>query len=135
MLYRSSNQSTPMTRTREYKRRKAERRGRLGEWIGILILVLHGYRILGRRVRTPAGEIDLIGVRGGRLAFVEVKVRAAMPAARQSIGRDQMKRLARGAEWWTWRHPAFREYQQGLDAIYLAPGAWPVFDRDALQPL
>ena len=35
-----------------------------------------GYRILARRVRTPYGEIDLIAVRGRRLAFVEVKRRA-----------------------------------------------------------
>jgi Holliday junction resolvase-like predicted endonuclease len=41
-------------------RRDAEKRGRRGEWAASLLLQLKGYRILGRRVRTHLGEIDLI---------------------------------------------------------------------------
>ena len=51
------------------------RRGRLSEWLAAAALLAKGYRILGRRVRTPYGEIDLIALRGRRLAFVEVKRR------------------------------------------------------------
>ena len=58
------------------------RRGRLSEWVAAAALLAKGYRILGRRVRTPYGEIDLIAVRGRRLAFVEVKRRATRARGR-----------------------------------------------------
>ena len=38
--------------------------------------------ILGRRVKTRAGEIDIIAVRGKRLAFVEVKRRLTLRGRR-----------------------------------------------------
>ena len=34
---------------------------------------LKGHRILARRYKTPVGEIDLVALKGKRLAFVEVK--------------------------------------------------------------
>ena len=39
-------------------------------------LMLKSYRILGRRVRTPYGEIDLIAGEGATVVFVEVRSRA-----------------------------------------------------------
>ena len=61
------------------------RRGRLSEWLAAAALLARGYRILGRRVRTPYGEIDLIAVRGRRLAFVEVKRRATRGEAEAAV--------------------------------------------------
>jgi putative endonuclease len=89
------------------------RRGRLSEWVAAAALLAWGYRILGRRVRTPHGEIDLIAVRGRRLAFVEVKRRAA--------------------EFWVSRHAAFREHDRGLDAMLVVPGRLPIYLPDALH--
>ncbi len=40
-----------------------------------LILWLKGYIILGRRVKTPLGEIDIVARKGSTLAIVEVKYR------------------------------------------------------------
>src|SRR5262245_36647438 len=45
------------------------RRGRLSELLAAALLMAKGYRILARRCRTPYGEIDLIALRGSRLAF------------------------------------------------------------------
>lgn len=59
-----------------------------------LWLRLHGWRILGRRVKTRAGEIDLIARRGRTVAFVEVKARGS--AAGLSLAIDE-RRLARVA--------------------------------------
>jgi hypothetical protein len=58
-------------------------------------LRLKGWRILARRVRTPAGEVDLIARKGNLVAFVEVKTardggRAGFrdrPAAARARGR------------------------------------------------
>ena len=51
-------------------RREAERQGRRAESLAALWLRLIGWRILARRVRTPAGEVDLIARRGRMVAFV-----------------------------------------------------------------
>ena len=57
------------------ERRARLRRGRLAETLAAAALMAKGYRILGRNVKTRAGEIDIIAVRGQRIAFVEVKRR------------------------------------------------------------
>lgn len=115
------------------RRRQAERRGRLAEWLASALLVLKGYRILERRHRSRAGEIDLIAVRGKRLAFVEVKHRASIDEAIHSIGDGQCRRVENAAEAWIWRHPHYREHEIGLDAIFLAPGRLPRHEPHALQ--
>lgn len=115
------------------RRRAAERRGRLAEWLAAVLLVAKGYRILERRHRSRAGEIDLIAVRGRRLAFVEVKHRATLDEAIRSVGDDQSRRIETAAENWVWRHPRYREHEIGLDAIFLAPGSLPRHAPDALQ--
>jgi putative endonuclease len=116
------------------RRWAAERRGRTSEVIAALVLMAKGYRILARRHRTPFGEIDLIAVRGRRLAFVEVKRRSSLEEAQSAVADLQAERIANAAEQWVWRHPAYREYEIGLDAILLAPGYWPRHERNALQP-
>jgi len=116
------------------RRWAAERRGRASEMIAALVLMAKGYRILARRHRTPLGEIDLIAVRGRRLAFVEVKRRSTLAEAQAAIADHQAQRIASAAEQWVWRHPAYRDYEIGLDAILLAPGHWPRHTQNALQP-
>jgi putative endonuclease len=116
-------------------RRQSERLGRLAEWAASGLLLLKGYRILARRVRTPYGELDLIAVRGNRLAFVEVKYRRSLGEAETSVSGDQASRMADAAEKWTWDHPAYRSHRLGLDAVYLAPWRLPRHLIDDLQPL
>ena len=95
------------------RRWAAERRGRASEMIAALVLMAKGYRILARRHRTPLGEIDLIAVRGRRLAFVEVKRRSTLAEAQAAIADHQAQRIASAAEQWVWRHPAYRDYEIG----------------------
>ncbi len=116
-------------------KRISERRGRFAEATASVFLMLKGYRIIARRVRTPLGELDLIAVRGRRLAFVEVKYRDTLSAATRAVGRRQAMRMAVAAARWCWRHPAYRGYRIGLDALYLAPWRMPQHRIDGLQPL
>ena len=109
------------------------RRGRWSEWVAAAALLARGYRILGRRVRTPHGEIDLIAVRGRRLAFVEVKRRATRAEAEAALSTRQAGRMARAAEFWVTRHAAFREHDRGLDAMLVVPGRLPIHLPDALH--
>ncbi len=116
-------------------RRRRERRGRRAEWLAVLLLVLKGYWILGRRYRVAVGEIDIIAVRGRRLAFVEVKRRRTIAEARMSISRRQAERMSRTADHWLSRHKSYRNHRIGLDAYLFAPGAWPRHMIDACQRL
>ena len=109
------------------------RRGRISEWLAAAALLAKGYRILARRERTPYGEIDLIAVRGRRLAFVEVKRRSTRGEAEAAITSRQSGRIARAAEFWVNRRPAFREHEQGLDVILVMPRRMPVHLPNALQ--
>ena len=57
------------------KRAEAEARGRKAERRAAWWLRLHGWRILGERLRVPVGEVDLVARRGRTVAFIEVKWR------------------------------------------------------------
>ena len=109
------------------------RRGRLSEWVAAAALLARGYRILGRRVRTPFGEIDLIAVRGRRLAFVEVKRRATRLEAEAALTSRQAGRIARAAAFWVGRHRAYRDHEQGLDVVFVLPNRLPVYLPNALH--
>ena len=111
------------------------RRGRFSEWLAAAALLARGYRILARRCRTPYGEIDLIAVRGRRLAFVEVKRRATRLEAEAAVTPRQAGRIARAAEFWVSRNLAFSDHEQGLDVVLVTPGRLPVHVPDALQSM
>lgn len=108
------------------------RRGRFSEIVAAAALIAKGYRILGRRVRTPYGEIDLIAVRGRRLAFVEVKRRSTRLEAEAAISARQAGRVARAAEFWVNRNTRYRDRDLCLDAVFVVPGRLPVHLPHAL---
>jgi putative endonuclease len=89
------------------------------------VLLAKGYLILGRRVRTRAGEIDIVAVRGKRLAFVEVKRRASSEAAEAAITLRQAARIRRAADHWLAHRPRYHEHDLCFDLILLVPGRLP----------
>jgi len=118
---------------RRRQRQRSERLGRIAELAAAAFMMLKGYRILGRRVRTRYGELDLITIRGRRLAIVEVKYRQTLEAAKLAITHAQADRVATAAEQWAGARPAYRDLHLGLDAIYLAPWRLPRHEMDALH--
>ena len=68
-------------------------------------LALDGWAILGRRVRTKAGEIDAIAEKAGLLAFIEVKSRPTLAMAAAALGEKQQLRLMKAAEIILGEHP------------------------------
>jgi putative endonuclease len=82
------------------KRVKSEFVGRRAETIAAWLLRAKGYRILARRCRCPAGEMDIIAKRGTTLVFVEVKARRAHASALFSITPRQVRRIVNGAKMW-----------------------------------
>jgi putative endonuclease len=114
------------------ERRSRLRRGRASEVLAAAILIAKGYRILGRRVKTHAGEIDIIAVRAKRLAFVEVKRRATREAAEAAITARQAARIRRAADLWIAHRPRYHGHEQGFDVVLLVPGRWPRHIRNGL---
>jgi putative endonuclease len=107
------------------ERRARLRRGRVSEAIAAGVLLAKGYIIVGRRVKTPAGEIDIIAVRAKRLAFVEVKRRLTRQDAEAAITKKQASRIRRAANLWLARHPPYHGHEFGFDVVLLVPRQWP----------
>ncbi|MBT2133709.1 YraN family protein [Croceibacterium sp. LX-88] len=115
------------------KREIAERKGRRGEVFAAWWLRLKGWRIVGRRVKTPRGEIDLIARRFGTVAFVEVKWRAGEAALATAIDGYRLRRVAAGAEAVAHRYSSPGENIR-IDVVLLAPRRWPRHIVNAWQP-
>ena len=114
-------------------RAEAERRGRKGEgWAGWW-LRLQGWRIVGRRLKTPRGEIDLVARRGRLVAFVEVKWRATSAQLDLAIDSYRLRRVAAAAETLVARYARNGEDVR-IDVLLLAPGRWPRHIVNAWQP-
>ncbi len=90
-----------------------------------------GYRLLGFRLRTPMGEIDLLVKKGPMIAVVEVKRRTDLPTALEAVSWRQRERLRRSAHSVVARRPELAAADVRLDLIALAPGRWPRHIRDA----
>jgi len=109
----------------------ARRSGRRGEVLAALWLMAKGYRILGFRLRTPQGEIDLLALRGRTLAVVEVKRRADLLAALEAVSVEQRERLRRAGAALAARRPSLAGASVRLDLMALAPGRLPMHIPDA----
>lgn len=117
------------------RRRAAETRGRRAEALAAWALRLKFYRVLDRRFRSGAGEIDLVVRRGDTIVFVEVKQRASEDAGVAAVTPTARKRIARAAELWIGRHPALADLDRRFDVVVVLPRRWPrhvvsVFDSE-----
>lgn len=102
----------------------AEQRGRRAERIAAWYLRLKGWRIVGTRVRTPVGEIDIVARRFRTTAFVEVKTRGTLAELDHAVDRHRLRRVAAAASALAARH-AFPGGDIRIDVILVAPGRMP----------
>lgn len=68
-------------------------KGISGELCAQKILESNGFKILGKRVRTHHGEIDILAKKGHDLIAVEVKQRKTLAAAKACITKRQQLRI------------------------------------------
>jgi putative endonuclease len=104
------------------RRVRAYRQGLLAETAAALLLRLKGYRIIARRYRTPVGEIDLVALKGKRLAFVEVKQRKSVDDAGWAIPTRARRRIVRAAQYWLTGHPNYAGHDLGFPWCWQRPG-------------
>ncbi len=116
-------------------RKTAESLGRRAETLAALWLTCKFYRVLGRRVRTPVGEIDLVAkTPGGVLCFVEVKMRASTAAATEAVSPRQRQRIERAAALYMGARPALRHNGVRFDLVLIVPRCLPRHLKDAWRP-
>lgn len=76
--------------------------------------------MLARRVRTEAGEIDMVAERDGLLAFIEVKARPSLAEAAFALAPRQQARLIAAAEAWLAEHPGYGAAGIRFDVLLVA---------------
>jgi putative endonuclease len=114
-----------MSEVRRLRGTAARRSGRRAEWLAALWLIAKGYRILGFRLKTQQGEIDLLVQRGEVLAAVEVKTRASLETALEAVSLQQRQRLRRALASFAGRRDGLKAARIRLDLMALAPGRFP----------
>ncbi|GEM_PF-769615 len=81
-------------------------RGDRAEQIAVDHLTANGYRIVERNFQCKLGEIDIIAIHQGELAFVEVRSRHS-PTARNpiyTVNRTKQKKIIRTAQVYLSKH-------------------------------
>ncbi|MCJ7597264.1 MAG: YraN family protein [Methyloceanibacter sp.] len=116
-----------------HARVKAYRRGLMAETLAALLLRLKGHRIIARRYKTPVGEIDLVALKGKRLAFIEVKRRKSFEDAASALPTRARRRIVRAAQYWLASHPSYNGHDMRFDVVLTAPWSWPRMIQDAFQ--
>ncbi|WP_303783044.1 YraN family protein [Sandarakinorhabdus limnophila] len=96
----------------------------MAEHIAAICLTKKGYRLIGRRLRTPGGEIDLLLRRRDALVFVEVKARPTLDSGVAALHLAQQWRCQAAARWlatrYGWPGAVIRH-----DAVVVTPWAQP----------
>jgi putative endonuclease len=115
------------------RRVKAYQAGLDAENNAAAMLADRGFSVLGRRFRSPAGEIDLIAANGSHLAFVEVKARRTLADAAWSVTPRQQRRIAEAAGHWLQCFPEYEGHDITFDAILVAPRQLPEYIPDAFR--
>jgi putative endonuclease len=122
--------------SRTLARQRAQRRGRLAEWLCLWHLRLRGWHIVARGWRCPTGEIDILARRGRVLAVIEVKSRGELAVAASALAPRQRRRIVRAAEAFLTQRSDLAGLDLRFDVMLVAPrhlprhwrGAWRADD-------
>ncbi len=96
-------------------------------------LAADGWSILGRRMRTKAGEIDAVAEKDGLLAFVEVKSRATLAMAAEAVRPRQQGRLLAAAEILLSENPGWGARGIRFDVLLVDPANRVRRIKDAIR--
>jgi putative endonuclease len=95
----------------------AQCRGIATEAAACAALSRDGWTVLGRRLRTEAGEVDVVAERDGLLAIVEVKSRPTLADAAAALSARQRGRLIAAAEILLAAHPGWGQAGVRFDVV------------------
>jgi putative endonuclease len=96
---------------------RAYQRGIDAEAAACRALTRDGWTVLAQRLRTKAGEIDIVAATADLLAIVEVKARRTLADAAMALGPRQQVRLLAAAEIVLADHPEWAREGMRFDLI------------------
>jgi putative endonuclease len=96
---------------------QAYQRGVDAEMAACRALERDGFSVLARRLRTAAGEIDIVAATPDLLSIVEVKARQTLADAAFALGPRQQARLLAAAEIVLAEHPDWARQGMRFDLI------------------
>ncbi len=108
--------------------RRKQSIGRWGEQLAADFLIQHGYSIIGRNLRTPFGEIDLVARRVDMTVFVEVKTRTSLSYGlpEEAITAKKKAHMQAAAEAYIQSHLELAgDWRVDVISIYRKPGFRP----------
>ncbi len=113
------------------KRKNAYKFGLRAEKTAVLLLKIKGYRVIAERYQNAFGEVDILALKGGVLAFVEVKARRSFRECAESITPAKQQRQIKAAKsllaypgsFARWFNPA--EVQVRFDVVMIVPWRLP----------
>jgi putative endonuclease len=112
-------------------KKRAWRWGLIAETLCLWYLRFKGYRILASRYKTKSGEIDIIAIRWGGLAFIEVKARPSLHAGLECISTKQRERIQNAAQIFLSRMRKKDFNQMRFDVMVVVPWRLPYHLKDA----
>ena len=98
---------------------RAYRKGILAEYLVAFFLRLKGYKILGMRIKTPVGEIDVLTKQKKQLIAFEVKAYKDTLQAAECIERFSKSRTSRALLCYLTQNPQYVSYELRVDAVVL----------------
>jgi putative endonuclease len=119
----STPSPTRVAPKRTAQRRAAEMSGRHAEHDAAAYLAAQGFVVLAQRLRTQAGEIDLVMADRDMLLFVEVKARSSLAEAAYAVSPRQQARLLAAAGAAMAQHPEWARPCTRFDVVLFGSGA------------
>ncbi|HLA85111.1 MAG TPA: YraN family protein [Thermoguttaceae bacterium] len=105
--------------------------GERGERLADRFLRRLGYKIIGRHVRLPSGELDLVALDGRTIVFVEVKTRESDQHghASEAVTPVKQRRLTRLAVTFLSRH-RLHDHPARFDVVAIT---WPPGEKPRIE--
>lgn len=125
-----------MTASRRTEKRNIWRKGYFAEEFCRFYLLLHGYKILAHRYKTPLGEIDLVARRGRQIAFIEVKARKTERDGGEAVQEKSMRRIGNAAKLYLAAHAGYQDCDLRFDVMVVTSFfKRPLWHQNAWQSL
>ena len=99
--------------------------GNAGEDAAADYLRHNGYEIVERNFSKRSGEVDIVAVEGGTIAFCEVKSWERMPISglEHALDRRKQGRIIKTSLLFLQEHPEYADHQPRFDLLFVAHGA------------